>query len=104
MQDVIDSCSSSDTSAKCVICLQLDEYVEAGWGYSKYVHEKPTISDYGKDAAFVGYVRPDEMERQVPADAHALVPGCLALSLLCEGCSPLPGGSLQFLLQVSDSV
>jgi hypothetical protein len=63
---LIDACSSSDTSAKCVICRQLDEFVRDGWGYSKYTHTKPDVKGkIGRDAAFIGYTPPDEMERIV---------------------------------------
>ena len=65
-QDTIDACPSSDTSAKCVICRQMDAYVREGWGYMKYTRTKPDVKGkIGRDSAFIGYVRPDEMERIV---------------------------------------
>jgi hypothetical protein len=64
-QDVIDACKPTDTNAKCIICLQLDKHVRAGFGYQKYTHTKPDVSVLGQDAAFIGRIRLEEMERQV---------------------------------------
>eukprot|EP00873_Tetraselmis_striata_P001843 jgi/Tetstr1/422107/TSEL_012964.t1 len=93
-QDVIDGCKSTDIDAKCIICLQLDKWVKAGWGYMKYTKTKPDPSLLGRDAVFIGNTdRVDEMERM---KAMGNLPGLMGPSqpgYLSDPVHPLEKGN-----------